>query len=340
MISDVKHLAPLLWEEIEQAKRIILHLHPSPDGDSVGSALGMMGLLEMAGKRVTVLGGDSKPPQYLSELPGFDKIISVRAGEFKWQIGDLFIVQDASAVNQISKIDTFLLPDFITTVVIDHHVANAITAKLKLIDTSYVATAQMVYDLAKSWKLKITPEIAINLFIGIYTDSGGFKYYPTSSKTLAVASKLAAINPKFSDFIFKIENNNEPERLIFLGLALNSIELFYGGNVALVALTFEQLKEKNLLGEGGDKSDIANMLKSVNGWNIGVCMTEKEPGVIGVSLRTRDAKKFDVSQIALATGTGGGHPAAAGATIRLPLAEAKKYLLAKISEVYPFLVKK
>ena len=103
--------------------------------------------------------------------------------------------------------------------------------------------------------------------------------------------------------------------------------------MAISAVTQEQLKRLSIATSDTEKADISNILKSVVGWNIGACLTEVENGSVNVSLRTRDANRFDVSKLAVAIG-GGGHPAAAGGTINLPLAEAKALLIKKAGEVY------
>ena len=132
-----------------------------------------------------------------------------------------------------------------------------------------------------------------------------------------------------------LENNHEPEQIKFIGLALSKIELYFEGKVAISAVPYEELKKQGIQEVHTEKAQVSEMLKSVKGWEIGVRFTEAEPGVVTISIRTRDANKYDVSKIAVATGFGGGHMYAAGATFKMPFNQAKKHLLQTIQKVYP-----
>lgn len=334
MTKEFKKLAEEIWQTIDTSERILLHLHPSPDGDCTGSALAMMWALEGMGKKVTVISGDSQPPGNLSSLPGFGKISVQTISQTNLANYDLFLIQDAAGMEQISRLEKFSFPANLKTVVIDHHRSNPAFGQVNLIDSNYPAVCQIIYDLLKWKKVKLTPEIASNLYVGIYTDTGGFKYPPTDEKTLKAAADLTRVSKDFTRIIFTIENANTPEKILFLGLALNSIEHYFDDNLALSVVTQKKLNELKIDKSQTEKSDIANTLKSVIGWNIGICMMEVDDGIVNLSMRTRDAERFDVSKIAVAVG-GGGHKAAAGATIKMPLDEAKKFLLTKIKEIYP-----
>ena len=333
--TEVQKLAPAIWKEIHKAQKILLHLHPSPDGDSVGASLAMLWALESMGKKVDLIKGDSNPPKYLSQLPGFEKIVLKHYHEVEIDNYDLFVILDSMDMSRVSNFEVIEFPKKLKTKVIDHHSGNPKFGQINLVDGSYIATSQILYELFIEGKVAISKEMAICLYIGIYTDSGGFKYAPINYKTLEIASKLAKINPKFPEYIFALENNNEPGRISFIGLALNSIELYFGGRVAISAVSYEQLKKAGVDNNNVDKAYISNVLKSVTGWDVGIALVEKDLGVAGLSLRTRDPVKWNVAEIARATGGGDGHPVSAGASIKLPFNEAKKFLLEKIKEVHP-----
>ncbi len=295
----------------------------------------MMHALRSLGKPVTVIIGDSEPPTTLSHLPGFDQIKLNNFFEINIPDYDLFIIQDSGSPDQISKLRPIKFPDSLETVVIDHHSTNTQFAQINLIDTAYPAVCQILYDLFKIWGVNISEAIAACLYIGIYTDTGGFKYPPTTSDTLLIGADLAKINPNFPADIFLLENSFAPQHISYLGLALTSIEHYFSGHVAISAVPFSELKRLGIKKTHTEKTDISNILKSVVGWDIGIGFTETEPGVVNLSLRTRDEKKYNVAKIAFATGYGGGHPAAAGGTLNLPYDQAKKFLLDTIARVYP-----
>ena len=325
-----------IWKQIDRSKKILLHCHPGPDGDSVGSSLAFYHVLKNMGKDVTIIQGDNPIPRNLSTIPGTEKISAQNIFQTDLNKYDLFIINDSSSLKQISRLGDFKLPKNLTTVVIDHHLSSEKFAKINLVLPKYPATCQILFDLFQLKKIKITPKIAACLFIGLYTDSGGFKYINTTYKTLSIASFLAKIYPKFTQLIFEVENNDEPDRLKFISVLLSSIEHYFSDRVALASISYEQIQSLNFNPQTlNNYSEISNMLKSVVGWDIALTMMEIQPDVVKVSLRTRDSKTYDLSKIAVATKAGGGHRAAAGATINQPLNEAKKTILSIIKKIYP-----
>jgi phosphoesterase RecJ-like protein len=333
MTDNVKKLAPVVLETINKSTSVLMHCHPGPDPDSIGTTLAMKFGLEQIGKKVTLIIGDSEVPSSAEFLPGNEKIIKKNFFEVDFKDFDLFLILDTSSPNQISKKGEVTIPQELNTVIIDHHISNTKFAKINLVDSDYPATAQIVYDLMKLWGWNISPEMATNLFAGMYTDTGGFKYAPANESTFLAAAELVRISPNFTETIFNIENNDNPARVVFLGLCLANIRHFFGDKVAIAAIDNKTLVENNISSKDVEKSEAANLLKSVVGWEIGIRFTEKEPGVISASFRTRG--KYDVAKIAVATGFGGGHPAAAGTTIKKPFAEALTFLLETIKSVYP-----
>jgi phosphoesterase RecJ-like protein len=209
-------------------------------------------------------------------------------------------------------------------------------AAINLVDETYPATAQLIYDLLKIWGVPITADVAACLFTGIYTDTGGFQYEPSNWETFRIVGELAKVYPAFGRDISILENSNEPDKLFFRALAYDSIQILFGGRVALSAVSREQLSGKKIDSRYASISDISSGLRSVKGWDLDIAMLEKEGESCRVSLRTRDTTIFDLTKLAIALG-GGGHKASSGATIRLPFVEAKKVLLETIQKVYPFL---
>lgn len=334
MTDKVKQMAPIIWAEIEKAQHILMHAHPSPDGDSYGSILGMKFILEKVGKQVTIISGDSPKPIFLSKLPGSDGILENNYFEIDPSKFDLFLIFDSSSKNQISKKGDIVFPKNMKTVVVDHHPSNTGFGDIDLIETSYPATSQIIYDLVSKWNLKITPDAAVCLFIGIFTDTGGFKYKMTTSNTLKAAARLSEINPNFSEVIFQIDNSNTREVVDLMGIMLSSVETYFNNRVAIAIARKEGLDKKKINLKNVFRGDIANLLKSVIGWDIGITLIEVGDSQVEVNFRTRDSEKFDLSKIGSKLG-GGGLKAAAGAPILKSYSEAKKMLLNTLKEVYP-----
>ena len=328
----IREKAPLILAEITKARSILLHCHPSPDPDSVGSALAMKFALERLGKKATVIRGDSEIPQAFMHFPGAADIVPKNFGEIGLEGFDLFIVQDAT-LDRVSSVAPLVFPPHLTLVNIDHHASNAGGSKIDLIEPTYPATAQILFDLFKLWQIPLDRNIAANLFIGMYTDTGGFKYSSTTSRSFAAAAELVGFVPDFPKLLSDMENSNTVEFLAFEGLALNSIETFLGGMLGLSVVSNSALKDKGIPPSEVSSAAISSKLRTVAEWKVSGSLIEAEPGYIKISLRSKDGDAYDVSKLAVALG-GGGHKAAAGVTLAMPLDEAKALVVAKAKELF------
>lgn len=324
--------ADVILSEIKKATSILLHLHPSPDGDSAGSTLALAHALIGMGKKATVIKGDSNLPGHLSMLPGFNTIVEKNYFETDLSEFDLFIILDASALGQISRIKEVTFPPNLKTIVIDHHASNPGFADINLVEPAIPAACQILYELLTSWNVPITSEIAECLFVGIYTDTA-LKYPGTTARTYEIVAKLIEKAPNFTDLIAGIENSNTKGRLMLEALMLNSIEMHFSDSVAFASASFDEMQKKGIIDDDTHGSGTANTLVSVIGWEVGVTFIEQKPGVVKLSFRTRDSSRFDLSKVAVVLG-GGGHKGAAGAEIRGTMAEAKEATLRALASSY------
>jgi phosphoesterase RecJ-like protein len=336
MNSDMKARAAEILSAIQKSKNILLHLHPRPDGDSVGSALAMYHMLKGMDKKATVIKGDSPLPYYLSCLPGFENIIEKNFFEINLSQFDLFIAQDVSSLGMISALAEISFPSTLKVVRIDHHQTERDFASINFVDPTCPATCELLFTLFKGWDIELTHDVALCLFIGIYSDTGGFKYPNVKRNTFLAAAELADKAPDFSDAIAFTENSNSFENIAYEGLALSSVEKIFGGTVLVSSVSNEQLLKLNIPKEEtvlGGLLHIPNQLRSVIGCKIGISLVEEELGIVKVSMRTSDGEKFNLSKIAEALG-GGGHKAAAGITIKGSLNETKEKVLQAVSHFY------
>ena len=333
ILSSIQEKAPIILAEIKKAKSVLLHCHPSPDPDSVCSALAMKSALEQLGVKATVIRGDSENISTgFSLFPGFNTIVPKSFGEVDLNQYDLFIILDSGSPSMISFKQVPTFPLSIKSIVIDHHKSNPSYGDINLVDVCS-STAFILFQLFTLWNITISRDIALNIFMGMYTDSAGFKYTPIDYRIFEACAVLAKIAPEYPEVIFHMENSNNKGSIYFEALALNSIEQFLNDNIAMASVSFKQLQDKSIAPQD-THSEIPNKLKSVVGWNIGIVVTEREPRHITVSMRSRDAEKFDVSKLAVALG-GGGHRAAAGIRfIDMSLEDAKKTIIAKAKELY------
>ena len=324
--------SPLILAEIEKASSVLLHCHPSPDPDSVGSALAMKFALESMGKKATVIKGDSDIPQAFMHFPGAKDIVQKNYFEIDLKQFDLFIVLDSGA-NGISRLKPVELPRGLKVINIDHHRTNPGCGSVNLIVSGISSCCELLADLFQEWDVDVTADIARNLFIGMYTDTGGFKYEGTTAHTFAVASMLTAKALDFHKLISRMENSDIPATIAFKGAAFDSVSTFLNGKVALACVPVGILTERGIPASEAGAGMISASLRSVGEWAIVGALIETEKNKIKLSFRSNDADMYDVSKLAADLG-GGGHRAAAGATLDMPLDEAKKLVVAKAKELY------
>ncbi len=316
---------------IEKAKSILLHCHPSPDPDSVGSALATKFALESLGKKVTVIQGDSEIPAGFMHFPGAGDIEKKNFFEVDVSQFDLFIVLDCS-INGVSRLREVVFPSALKVINIDHHRTNPGCGSINIIDPSYPANCLLLFDLFKDWKIELTPEIASNLFIGAYTDTGGFKYEGVTAKTFSAVSELVSHIPDVPRLIAKMENSNTPAFLAFEALALENISV-HRDKVAISAVSYSMLQNKKIDPEESKAGVISSIMRSVPQWKITIAAVEAVPGVVKFSFRSSDSNVYDVSKLAAELG-GGGHKAAAGAVLNTTLEEAVRKVVETAKVLY------
>ena len=320
---------------IDKAQKVLLHCHPFPDPDSVGSVLAMKEYLEREGKDVTAIIGDSNYPASLEKLNLKKKILPKNYFEIEANEFDLFLILDSSSKTQISREKEIEFPKGMKTIVIDHHKTNEGFADINLILADYASTTHVLYKLFDFWRVKISKDMALHLFLGLFADTGGFKYFNSTPEVLFVAANLASINPDCHRIVFDIENSKKPLEIEMMALALSSIKKHHQDKVVFSLVPYDVVKKKGLSEDEVLEGLIPNILRSVVGWEIVASLVEAKKGKTIVSLRTRKEKIYDVSKIATSIGVnGGGHPGAAGTTIMKDINGAEEELLAVIQELY------
>ncbi len=332
MTNELKTLAPQIWAEIEAANKILINCHYNPDQDSIGSALAMMHALEGLGKQVTVIKGDSELPSFAKYLPGAEKIVLKNYFEIKPEEFDLLIILDTASPEQLSRQGEIKFPTSLQTIAIDHHASNPRFAAINLVATDYPATAQILFDLFTEWGIKFDYNIAANLLVGLYGDTGGFRYPLVSERTFAMAANLRAQLPDYSQLLSRIDENVDPQVIKFLGAGLSRIELLFGGRVVVTVLNFSDLQKLGIDPNLTTNTSLSAMLRSIKGVEMSFLIIEREPGEINISARSKDGSGHDVAAL-MKHFNGGGHPLAAGAIVAGEVALVKAELISRLTEM-------
>lgn len=341
LTPEQKETAFKVFEVIKSSNSILLHCHPSPDPDSLGSALATKFALESIGKKVTVIAGDSSIPKGFLHFPGAESVLNQNYSQTDISQFDLFIIQDTGSLEMISRKSPVTFPDTLKTVVIDHHASNSGFAQVNIVATQYPSTTEILFDLFSLWGIAFSHDMAVNLYIGLFTDTGGFRYDRVTRHSFGMASKLIEIAPDMLDAVKIMENSSSEGRINFLGLALSQKKVFKFdtpvdgadlGSFVISYISYTDVARLGLTPDDWSGSEISYILRSVVGWNVSCLLIEATPGESKASFRTRDHVRFDVSKVALALG-GGGHKAAAGATVVLPALEAVEKIAETIKQV-------
>ncbi len=302
-------------EKLMAAKKLLITAHVNPDGDAVGSVLGLSAFLRGRGKTVTVM-IDDKLPKNLSFLPGYDRI--VRPEEGKKADAELLVILDTSLdrIGEVAK-----AAEGLPVLNIDHHISNDGKADF-LYNDNRAAASEMIFEIVDHLGGDFTPEIATPLYTGMATDTGFFKFSNTRPETMRAAARLLEAGVRPEQVSESLEE--KPESIVRgQAAALQTMELSYGGRVAGLYL------DKELATSLETTEGFIDFVRVIEGVEIAVLIKCMDENFCRVSVRS---KGLDVSKVAMKFG-GGGHIRAAGFPIRKPLAEAKKDVLEALGEV-------
>lgn len=305
---------------IRAAQHVFVATHIDPDGDAIGSLLGMGWALRNMGKRVTLACADPVPTEF-NFLPGSQGI-----GPYRPTHEDLVISLDAGDLSRLgSTYDPSAAPS-IPLLVIDHHATNTGFGTVNVIDPPAAATGQLIFDLLSDMGAPIDVNTATCLLTGLVTDTRGFRTSSTTPRVLEVAQRLMEAGANLAHITHHVFDSKPLSTLRIMGRVLSEAQL--EDRVIWVSISKEMLRQCGAT--PGDTSNLANLLSSTREADVAVVFREKENGLIDVSLRS--APGVDVAGVALRLG-GGGHTQAAGATVPGSLEEvvARTLLEVKLS---------
>ena len=300
---------------LRDAQTVVLTSHIRPDGDAIGSTLGLMHVLRAQGKEVRIL-IDDEIPRIFSILPGVDQI--ERPIESQRYTADLLVVCDVELGRTGASVSAV---DAVRLLNIDHHVTNDEKAEHLCLNPKAAATCEIVYDLVRILGIMPMLDAAVCLYTGMATDTGFFRFSNTTPHTMRAAADLLEIGVKPNIVSTAMEMKSYDEVMAQVR-AIRNLEMFFDGRVAAVFIDEERAREVTTT-EG-----LLDELRVIEGTQIVFFMKWLEKDTYRISMRSkgtnvsRIAQKFD----------GGGHIRAAGCTIHAPFAEARTAILDAIGE--------
>jgi phosphoesterase RecJ-like protein len=305
-------------ERLEKSRNVIIASHIRPDGDAVGSVLGLGLALMDAGKSVQMVLVDGVSSSY-RHLEGSGLILKAPNGEY-----DTFITVDSADFKRVGKVfENFGRPD----INIDHHITNENFGLLNLIEPDQVATAAILTNHLPEWGYGITKPIAAALLTGIVTDTLGFRTSNTNPSALRLCAKLMETGVDMPDLYMRTLVKKSFSAARYWGAGLSSMQQEKG--MVWATLTLEDRKRS---GYGGtDDADLINVISSIDGNKVGMIFVQQNDNHVKISWRALEPG-IDVSQVAKHF-EGGGHAAAAGADIPGPLEEVRNIVLKTTREM-------
>jgi len=309
-----------LLELIRERNSFVISSHLRPDGDAIGSALGLMHLLEAMGKQATVCFVDSIPVNF-QFLDGRDRVTRT----FPAVDAVIFLECDSIERSSIDR-EQFDATTPALMINIDHHRSGREFADFNWIDPEAAAVGCMIYDLAEAAGIPITRSIAECLYAAILTDTGSFNYSSTSASTFAMAKHLVESGASPNRIATDVYFSNPASKVRLLGIALSNIQI--DGVVSWSHVTVEEMERVGASAQ--DCEGVANHLLGIVGVEAAAFLRElPEKNEFRLSLRSR--RVLDVSVIAEQFG-GGGHRNASGCTIEGTLAEVTHRIVAQMRE--------
>ena len=308
-------LEPVLLKELlAQPKHIVITTHHKPDGDAMGSSLGLYNYLIQKGHQVRVI-TPTDYPVFLQWLPNNPEvIIYTEKPEESQQLvadADLIFCLDFNWLSRINELGEFVRSAKAPKIMIDHHLEPEGFDDYRHWTINACATAQLVYDFIVTIMQErnlINKDVATCLYTGIMTDSGSFRFPTTTAEVHHIVADLITLGAENSRIHQLVYDNFSEKRLRFLGhCLLNKMEIFTEYNAALITVTKEELKQYEIT--TGDTEGVVNYALSINGIRLAALIIER-PDKVKLSLRSTG--DFPANEICKKYFNGGGHRNAAG----------------------------
>lgn len=306
---------------IKNARTICISTHINPDGDAIGSSLGLAIVLDRMGKRVRIFNKDPIPRLY-DFLAGKEFIKPADDDIYV----DAHVILDCSEASRVGKRVIDRVHPRIT-INIDHHETSDGHGDINLILPEAAATSEIVFILLKRMGVAVPAEAAEALLTGIIMDTWSFQQTNTTSQVLRVAADLVDLGADPSKISMALFESHTESQLRLLARVLDTLEIRADGALAMVTVTERSLKETGTGAE--DIEGFVNFPRSISGIKAAALIRETGGNRYKISLRSKNS--LDVASIAAKFG-GGGHKMAAGCEMKGTLEEVKEKIVKEVEE--------
>ncbi len=321
-------------ELINKSGNILITTHTRPDGDACGCIVAISDVLAALGKKAKALMLSPIPEWYeflftekvpvLGEDVVLGQLTEGRLGEF-----DLIIIVDTNSYTQLDNFGQYLKQARTPVLIIDHHATADGLGDVELVDPNAAATGLIVYDLLKFAKWSITEKIAEALFVAVATDTGWFQFRNTNSRVYRCCAELIDAGANPPEIYHSLYRNFSFERFQLMLAMLNTLQLHLDGRFVTQHISQQDFQKTGATHK--DTENLINECQRISTVEAAALFVELKDGRIRCSLRSKGG--INVSEIASKFG-GGGHKMAAATYLPGPLENAKKLILAEMTEQF------
>lgn len=292
---------------ISDAKAILGVTHIAPDGDAIGSLLGLGLLLRRLGKSKVALACDDGVPEKYRFLPGAADVVRSTRGRF-----DLILALDCSDERRCGRVFRAASTGRAPVINIDHHVTNTGYGEVNIVLPDTVATTESLFRLMRAWGLELDPDLASCLLTGLVTDTLCLRTANVTPEVMRVAAELMKGGADLSDITARTVNRRRYDSIRFWGALLETVQL----DDRVVSVHSSAASRRGSGYPANGDASVVSLLITAQEADMAASFVETDEGKVEVSFRAKPG--FDVSGIALDLG-GGGHRVASGCTVEGPL---------------------
>lgn len=311
---------------IKSNQRFLITSHLRLEGDALGSELAFYNLLKALGKDAVIVNDDDSPCEY-NFLPGIETIKKF-SDNLKDIDFDVFVILDCSdlkrcgRVSKINKENKLILN-------IDHHISNEKFADVNWVEPFASSCSEVIYKLFKKLHLPFNYDTAVSLYVGIFTDTGGFHYVNTSSLTHKAVAELLKYNLDVCGVYKNLYENKSFEDMKLLSKMLMRIRRDNSGRIAWFQLKETDLRNRDMSFDLSER--LLSFARAIKDVEVAVLFREISGKKSEVRVNLRSQGKIDVNRIANFFG-GGGHKNASGCTISGKIADVRRKMLKTIKK--------
>ncbi len=311
---------------ISTAQSVLVVCHKSPDGDAIGSSLGMAEYLRQRGKDVTVVVPDQYP-DFLHWLPNSEKIVRYDKHPGKcdmlFKIADLIVCLDFNTPSRVEDMEPALVSSPARKILIDHHLKPDVDADLVISQPEASSASELVFRVV--WQLGGFPELgkafAIPVYCGMMTDTGGFTFNSTRPEIFFIIGELLTKHIDKDKIYRNVYHNYSYDRIRLMGYVMYEKLVYLPEyHASYYAITREEQKRFNFI--KGDAEGLVNIPQQIKGLKLSISLREdtEKPNLVWVSLRSVD--DFPCNLVAERFFNGGGHLNASGGRLNCSIDEA------------------